>query len=144
MNTKILALFFVLICLTSCERDKEITNPIIGTWHLTQRTGGLLGSQNYNPGDIIYTFDEENLVIQDNLLDKEYEYQYSIVIEEQTHSIFFSYQDINVSTNHLLFKLEIDDDIMTINSGVVRTLVDNELVPILLSDGSLISLEKEL
>ena len=142
MKIKISILFFVLISSISCQQDDENINPIIGSWNLIQLTGGFAGvQQNYNPGDIVWTFDEDVLTIEDNLTNIEDELQYVLI--EHENSLFMDFNDDESIFGDFFFYTEINEDEMIINQGNARAIIENDTVSTGIADGFIYSFKKQ-
>lgn len=142
MKTKISILCCVLFFLISCEQDEENINPITGSWNLIQLTGGFAGAQqNYNPGDIVWTFDEDILTIEDNLTNIEDERQYVLI--EHENSLFMDFNGDESIFGDFFFYTEINDNEMIINQGNARTIIENDTVSTGIADGFIYSFEKQ-
>lgn len=56
-HLQLFLLLSVTACLYACHKDKQTAPNITGTWELRQTFGGVVGVQNYNPGNgHTYTF----------------------------------------------------------------------------------------
>lgn len=52
-----LLLLFIIACMYACKKDKQTAPNITGTWELRHTYGGVVGIQNYKPGNgHTYTF----------------------------------------------------------------------------------------
>lgn len=142
MKAKISILCCVLFFLIGCQQDDENINPIIGSWNLIQLTGGFAGvQQNYNPGDIVWTFDEDILTIEDNLANSEDERQYVLI--EHENSLFTDFNDDESIFGDFFFYTEINEDEMIINQGSARAIIENDTISTGVSDGFIYSFERQ-
>ncbi len=142
MKTKISILLCALFFLTNCTKDDENINPIIGSWSLVQLTGGFAGStQNYNPGEITWTFGEDILTIEDNLTNNEDERHYTLI--EHENSLFIDFNDDESIFGDFFFYIEINGDEVIINQGVARIIIENDTMPTGISDGYIYSFERQ-
>ena len=142
MKTKISILCCVLFFSISCEPVEVNISPVVGSWNLTQLTGGFAGSvQNYNPDDIVWTFDEDVLTIEDNLANSEDERQYTLI--EHENNLFIDFNDDESIFGDFFFYTEINGDEMMINQGIARIIIENDTVPTGISDGYIYSFERQ-
>jgi len=125
MKTRIFLLFFISICFSNClPTDEEIL--ILGTWDLTEVTGGFAGTQqNYNPGDILWIFEEDIVRVEDNIASTVNEYPYTLVSFEDNLFLVgdFGYGYTSPISFHL--SIEISDTEIYMSSQTVLTISQN-------------------
>lgn len=96
---KLILLLICLALLTACKNDDTISTN--DTWNLVNISGGFAGiDKNFNAGEIIWTFNEQNstLIIEKNTQ------ELFIGIDEGTYS--YAIEDINGTTYLNLDNLE--------------------------------------
>ncbi|MFZ6050669.1 hypothetical protein [Halocola ammonii] len=91
---KLLSLLLVFFILASCSKDEEVNNcenppnsenSIQGYWSQTMMANGLAGYQEFEPGEIIWTFSSNNQVtLEFNIPDSEVEQ--NLPLEPGTHT----------------------------------------------------------
>ena len=68
---KLFSIILVFLTLSSCSKDDEASNSgnssnsqnsIFNQWSMTFISNGLAGYQEFNPGEVLWTFDEDNQV----------------------------------------------------------------------------------
>lgn len=134
------ALFFSI----GCESIEENTDPLIGSWDMTQLTGGFVGAnETYNPGEIVWTFSEDSLSIQgSSMFVSEGTSRYLLV--EHGDSLFIdTYYNAASPASPFLSYLEINDDEMTIDQNIILFINDNDTIQGTGNDGFFFSFEKQ-
>lgn len=91
---KLLSFAFIVLTLASCSKDEEVNNSenpsnsqnsIQGSWSQTMMVNGLAGYQEFELGEIIWTFSSNNQVtLEFNIPDSEVEQ--SLPLEPGTHT----------------------------------------------------------
>lgn len=128
MKTKIL-LLCLMLTLTSCSSDDnpiQINDPenLDGSWTIVNIFGGLAGiDDDYEPGQIIWSFDEENetLTVDNSVEDEDVitsglpsgTYDYYIETEEGTNYLFvddYNFAHFSISADTLLIDQGVASD----------------------------------
>lgn len=136
--TFLIAFLIATVLLNSCCGEREMDEIVEetesiwnGTWHLTNVSGGLLVvNQNFEMGEVMWTFDEENnqLTINRTIDDGDPSLVYTL-LGSGTYII-------NVTTDTLMnSSLVIIDEDVVFNMGQMtfegeNTLIFNEFVPV--------------
>jgi len=100
-----------------------------------------MAAENYNPDDIVWTFSEDSLSIQDNFTNSEETTGYSLI--EYGDSLYINFSSIS-SFFPATSYLEISDDEMIINQNIGLIIMGNDTMPApLLADAFTYSFEKQ-
>ncbi len=142
MKTKIsilcCVLFFLII---SCQKDDENIDPIIGSWDLVRVSGGLMADQTYNAGDIVWTFSDDDVSIEDNLTNSDETTDYSLI--EYGDSLYINFSSIS-SFFPATSYIEISDDEIRIDQNIGLIIMGNDTMRApLLADALMYSFERQ-
>jgi hypothetical protein len=80
----IFILFLSLVTIACCSKnDDEIREDetLYGIWNLSRSSGGLSGYEKFSPGEVVWTFNEEdnNLVVENNFEGDEFQVRFTVL-----------------------------------------------------------------
>ena len=104
------ALALTMTGLSSCSSDDEFSsNDLIGAWELASATYGMLGDQEFQPGEVVIIFDGKQLIVQNNNgahFLKSGKYPYTTLTEQ---SRIMTYEWVDVVNQVIVIHLSDDE-----------------------------------
>jgi hypothetical protein len=122
-------LFALILMLTGCNNDDDNASQIEGSWKLIQISGGISGNvQNFEPGTVVWDFDESNtsISVTNNTEAEMYyglstgTYQYELAPNDICNN------SVNVLLDDYYLDLgcrDVDGDTLTLNNGYADGLI---------------------
>ena len=101
------ALVLTIAGLSSCSNDDDFSsNDLIGAWVMVRATYGMLGDQEFQPGEVVIIFDGKQLIVQNNKEGAHFlksgEYPYTTLTEQ---SRIMTYEWVDVTNQVIVINL---------------------------------------